>query len=68
MGRDAPAWVSALFLISRFALIYLALELMATLPGIEFYKSCGFSTTGNVDLDLKDGVKLELVPMRKELL
>ena len=44
-----------------------ALELMATLPGIEFYKSCGFKETGNFDLDLIEGVKLELVPMRKEL-
>jgi GNAT superfamily N-acetyltransferase len=44
-----------------------ALELMATLPGIEFYKSCGFVETGNLDLDLTDAVKLELVPMRKDL-
>ena len=44
-----------------------ALELMATLPGIEFYKSCGFAPTGDFDLDLTDDVKLELVPMRKEL-
>lgn len=44
-----------------------ALELMATLPGIEFYKSCGFLPTGALDLELADGVKLELVPMRKEL-
>ena len=44
-----------------------ALELMATLPGIEFYKSCGFSATGDFDLELSEGVKLELVPMRKEL-
>ncbi|HKG47109.1 MAG TPA: GNAT family N-acetyltransferase [Pyrinomonadaceae bacterium] len=43
-----------------------ALELMATLPGIEFYKSCGFVETGNFDLNLIDTVKLELVPMRKE--
>lgn len=40
------------------------LELMATLPGIEFYRSCGFVEEGDFDLDLK-GVKLELVPMRK---
>ena len=40
------------------------LELMATLPGIEFYKSCGFEEQGDFDLDLQ-GVKLELVPMRK---
>lgn len=44
-----------------------ALELMATLPGVEFYKSCGFSERGSFDLDLPDGVKLELVPMEKEL-
>jgi GNAT superfamily N-acetyltransferase len=43
------------------------LELMATLPGIEFYKSCGFAPTGNLDLELRDGVKLKLVPMRKDL-
>jgi GNAT superfamily N-acetyltransferase len=44
-----------------------ALELMATLPGIEFYKSCGFVETGNFDLQLTEAVKLELVPMRKDL-
>jgi GNAT superfamily N-acetyltransferase len=44
-----------------------ALELMATLPGIEFYKSVGFVQTGDFDLELKDGVKLELVPMRKNI-
>jgi GNAT superfamily N-acetyltransferase len=44
-----------------------ALELMATLPGIEFYKSCGFVETVDFDLDLTNDVKLELVPMRKEL-
>ena len=43
------------------------LELMATLPGIEFYKSCGFEPVGTFDLELRDGVKLELMPMRKEL-
>jgi len=44
-----------------------ALELMATLPGIAFYESCGFVQMGNYDLELTAGVKLELVPMRKEL-
>jgi GNAT superfamily N-acetyltransferase len=44
-----------------------ALELMATLPGIAFYESCGFRKVGNYDLELTDDVKLELVPMRKEL-
>lgn len=42
------------------------LELMATLPGIEFYKSCGFVPVGTFDLQLVDEVKLELMPMRKE--
>ena len=45
---------------------YHALELLATLPGIEFYKSCGFVETGNFHLDLTDTVKLEFVPMRKD--
>jgi GNAT superfamily N-acetyltransferase len=44
-----------------------SLQLMATLPGVEFYKSCGFSPQGDFNLDLAGGVKLELVPMRKEL-
>ena len=44
-----------------------ALELLSTLPGIEFYKSCGFIETGNFHLDLTETVKLEFVPMRKAL-
>ena len=43
------------------------LELMATLPGVEFYKSCGFSERGTFDLDLPEGVKLEFVPMHKDI-
>ena len=43
-----------------------ALELMATLPGIAFYESCGFRKVGNYDLELAVDVTLELVPMRKE--
>jgi GNAT superfamily N-acetyltransferase len=43
------------------------LELMSTMPGIEFYKSCGFAPVGTFDLELIEGVKLELMPMRKEL-
>lgn len=43
------------------------LELMSTLPGVEFYKSCGFSERGTFDLELTHGVKLELVPMQKQL-
>jgi len=43
------------------------LELLSTLPGVEFYKSCGFSERGTLDLELTGGVKLEFVPMQKEL-
>src|SRR5215211_6359369 len=46
---------------------FCALELMATLPGIEFYKSCGFLVTDTFELELRDGVKLELMRMRREL-
>lgn len=42
-------------------------ELLSTLPGIKFYKACGYSEQGNLDLQLSDAVKLEFVPMRKEL-
>ena len=44
-----------------------ALELMATLPGVKFYQANSYTTLGNFDLDLADGVKLPLVPMRKQL-
>lgn len=43
------------------------LELMSTLPGVEFYKSCGYTERGTFELDLTDNVKLQLVPMQKEL-
>lgn len=43
------------------------IELLSTLPGIEFYKSCGFVEQGNFHLDLPGNVKLEFVPMRKKL-
>jgi len=44
-----------------------ALELMATLPGIKFYEANGYSPTGDFDLELTDGVKIQFVPMRKAL-
>lgn len=43
------------------------LELMATLPGVAFYKSTGFRESGNFVLELIAGVNLELAPMRKKL-
>lgn len=44
-----------------------AIELMATLPGVKFYQACGYVEQGDYDLQLTENVKLELVPMRKEL-
>lgn len=44
-----------------------ALELLSTLPGIKFYKACGYSEQGTFELELPDGVKLGFVPMRKDL-
>jgi GNAT superfamily N-acetyltransferase len=44
-----------------------AIELMATLPGVKFYQSCGFVEQGDYELGLVEDVKLGLVPMRKEL-
>jgi len=43
-----------------------AIELMATLPGVEFYKACGYSDQGTYELELTGRVSLELVPMRKQ--
>lgn len=44
-----------------------AVELLSTLPGLKFYKACGYSEQGTLDLELVDEVKLEFVPMRKQL-
>ena len=44
------------------------IELLSTLPGVKFYKACGFSEQGAYELELIDSIKLEFVPMRKQLL
>jgi GNAT superfamily N-acetyltransferase len=44
-----------------------ALELMSTLPGVEFYKACGYAERGNYELELPEGVTVQFVPMRKQL-
>jgi GNAT superfamily N-acetyltransferase len=44
-----------------------ALELMSTLPGVEFYKACGYSEQGTYDLELAEAVTVPFVPMRKDL-
>ena len=44
-----------------------SLELMATLPGVPFYAARGYEGTERVSYEIADGVKIEFVPMRKEL-
>jgi GNAT superfamily N-acetyltransferase len=44
-----------------------ALELMATLPGVRLYAAQGYEAGERVEYELGDGVRIELVPMRKEL-
>jgi GNAT superfamily N-acetyltransferase len=44
-----------------------ALELLSTLPGVRFYKACGYAEQGSLELDLTANLKLGFVPMRKEL-
>lgn len=44
-----------------------ALELMSTLPGVKFYEANGYWAKGDFDLETPDGVKIQFVPMRKEL-
>jgi GNAT superfamily N-acetyltransferase len=43
-----------------------SLELMSTLPGVKFYKACGYVGDSRVEYDV-NGVRLEFVPMRKDL-
>lgn len=44
-----------------------SLELMATLPGVKFYEASGYAPVARDDLEMKDGVTLELVQMRKQI-
>ena len=44
-----------------------ALELMSTLPGIKFYRTCGYIGDNRVELEVGEGVSIGLLPMRKEL-
>jgi GNAT superfamily N-acetyltransferase len=44
-----------------------SVELMATLPGIPLYKACGYEGDESVEIELHDGVKLQLLPMKKGL-
>lgn len=44
-----------------------SLELMATLPGLKFYRSLGYVGAERVTYELQGGVTIDFVPMRKEL-
>jgi GNAT superfamily N-acetyltransferase len=44
-----------------------ALELMATLPGVRLYAARGYEAGARVEYETPGGVRIELVPMRKEL-
>jgi GNAT superfamily N-acetyltransferase len=44
-----------------------SVELMSTLPGIPFYETCGYQRDERVEIELAIGVRLELLPMRKDL-
>ena len=44
-----------------------SLELMATLPGLKFYRACGYEGDERVVYEVGGGAKIEFVPMRKEL-
>lgn len=42
-------------------------ELMATLPGLKLYRVCGYQAGERVEYEIKDGVKIDFIPMRKTL-
>ena len=44
-----------------------SIELMATLPGLKLYRACGYTEDKRVEYEIKDGVRMEFVRMRKEL-
>lgn len=45
---------------------FISLELMSTLPGVEFYRACGYVATDPILYDA-EGVPLKFVPMKKAL-
>ena len=63
VGRAILKWCEA----EAAAHGFRAIELMATLPGVKFYEACGYLRQGGFELELKDAVRLELMPMRKNL-
>jgi GNAT superfamily N-acetyltransferase len=47
---------------------YKSTELMSTLPGVNFYSSCGYTTGEPTTFAIDDKVEIEFVPMRKSLI
>ena len=50
-----------------FAQGFKKIEMMATLPGVKLYQTCGYTAAANKTQVLHDGVSLKLVHMIKEL-
>lgn len=44
-----------------------SVELMSTLPGLKLYRACGYEGDERVEYEIQDGVRIEFVPMRKDL-
>lgn len=44
-----------------------SVELMATLPGVNLYRACGYEGDERVEYEIDDDVRIEFVPMKKEL-
>jgi GNAT superfamily N-acetyltransferase len=44
-----------------------SLELMSTLPGIKFYRACGYEECDRVELEVGENLTIGLAPMRKRL-
>jgi GNAT superfamily N-acetyltransferase len=44
-----------------------SLELLATLPGVRLYRACGYEAGARVEYEVGEGVRVEFVPMRKDL-
>ena len=41
-------------------------ELMATLPGVRLYQACGYVGDARIQYELRPGVFIDFVPMKKE--
>jgi GNAT superfamily N-acetyltransferase len=44
-----------------------SIELMATLPGLKLYRACGYEGNERVEYEIRNDLRIEFVPMRKDL-